>query len=210
MAHAARFWDRIADRYAARPVDDPESYETKLARTETYLRPEMDVLEVGCGTGTTALHHAGSVRHIDAVDVSARMIDIAREKARAAGVGNVDFSVGALDDLEMNPARYDIVMAHSLLHLLADRPAALARFHDLLKPGGYFISSTTCISGGLALVLGVVLPVLRVLRVLGGLPLVRFFTPDRLVGEVEAAGFQIDHRWQPGPRKAVYLVARKA
>ena len=50
-----RFWDRIADRYAAKPVPDQAVYERKLQITRTLLHPQAEVLELGCGTGSTAL-----------------------------------------------------------------------------------------------------------------------------------------------------------
>ena len=43
----------------------------------------------------------------------------------------------------------------------------------------------------------------------GLLPRVRFFTPDALVAAFEAAGFEIEHRWQPDRRKALFVIARK-
>jgi ubiquinone/menaquinone biosynthesis C-methylase UbiE len=86
----------------------------------------MDVLELGCGTGTTALHHAPHVKHIRAVDISAKMLEIARAKAEAAGVTNVTFETASVEDLRSTAETYDVVMVHSLLHLLDDRAAALA------------------------------------------------------------------------------------
>ena len=49
MTHSARFWDRIAARYARKPVADEAAYQKKLAVTREYLRPDMEVLEFGCG-----------------------------------------------------------------------------------------------------------------------------------------------------------------
>ena len=47
-------------------------------------------------------------------------------------------------------------------------------------------------------------------RALGLMPLVRVFTPDELAASLAEAGYAIDHRWQPGRGKAVFIVARKA
>jgi hypothetical protein len=41
------------------------------------------------------------------------------------------------------------------------------------------------------------------------MPYVAVFTSDELVAAMSAAGFEIDHRWQPGRGKALFLVARK-
>ena len=55
MPPSSKFWDRIAARYARKPVADEAAYRRKLAVTRDYLAPDMDVLEFGCGTGSTAI-----------------------------------------------------------------------------------------------------------------------------------------------------------
>ena len=74
MSSGFGFWNRIARRYARQPVADQAAYEHKLAVTQGYLRPEMELVEIGCGTGSTALVHAPRVRHITAFDGSSAMI----------------------------------------------------------------------------------------------------------------------------------------
>ena len=66
MNRESKFWDKIADRYSKSPVADEESYQRKLQVTREYLRPDMKVLEFGCGTGSTAITHAPFVNHIQA------------------------------------------------------------------------------------------------------------------------------------------------
>ena len=64
MDREARFWNKLADRYSRRPISDEATYEKKLEITRQYFRPDMEVLEIGCGTGTTAIAHAPYVKHI--------------------------------------------------------------------------------------------------------------------------------------------------
>jgi ubiquinone/menaquinone biosynthesis C-methylase UbiE len=206
MAHIAYFWDKIAEGYAKRPVADQSAYERKLATTQRYLRADMEVLEFGCGTGTTALHHAPFVKHIRAIDVSGKMIEIARSKAEAEGVTNITFERSDIDGLRAADECYDAVMGHSILHLVADKSAVIRDVHRMLKPGGVFITSTACLGGTMPW-LRLVLPIGRFL---GLLPMVRFFSPAELVAEFENAGFRIEHKWQPDRRKALFVVARKA
>lgn len=94
MAPASEFWDGIARKYAARPIKNMPAYERTLERAQSYLAAGDHALEVGCGTGTTALKLAPHVRHITATDVSAEMIAIAREKA--GRTANVTFRQAAL------------------------------------------------------------------------------------------------------------------
>ena len=53
-----------------------------LNDTRKYLNSEASVLEIGCGTGTTALKLAGNVHSMTATDISSSMIAIAQEKAK--------------------------------------------------------------------------------------------------------------------------------
>lgn len=201
----ADFWNGLAEKYAARPVDNPAAYEKKLEMTRGYMPEGANVLEYGCGTGTTALWHAPRAGHIRAIDVSDAMIDIARGKADSAGVTNVAFEVGTLDTLDAPDESFDMVMAHSILHLLPDRDAAIARSFRLLKPGGYFISSTACLDDGLWFVR----PLIWAMRKIGKAPRVWFFTSDNLRAAMRAAGFEIVEDWSPSKRAATFLIARK-
>lgn len=201
----ARFWDRMARGYAKRPVADEAAYRQKLETTRGYLRPDMRVLEFGCGTGSTAIAHAPYVEHILATDISPNMLDIARGKADAADIANVTFQQTTIEELDLPGHSFDAVMGHSILHLLEDRDAAIAKVHRLLKPGGVFVSSTACLAGPMAWFK----PVVLIGRVLGLLPLVRFFSRDELQDSMIRAGFEIDHIWQPDKGQAVFIVARK-
>ena len=205
MAGTKKFWDRIARRYAKRPVGDEAAYQRKLALTRDYLRPDMDVLEIGCGTGSTAIAHAPHVRHIRATDISDRMIEIANGKASAAGVDNLTFEAISVEDLDVEGESVDAVLALNLLHLLEDRDAAIARIHVMLKPGGIFVSNTVCLGDSMRWFRYVG----PVGRWLGLFPLVRIFTRDELQKSLASAGFAIEHAWQPDKR-VVFIIARKS
>jgi ubiquinone/menaquinone biosynthesis C-methylase UbiE len=209
MAQPSQFWDRHANGYAKRPVADEAAYQKKLGVTQDYLKPDMEVLEFGCGTGTTAIIHAPFVRHIRAIDISSKMLEIARDKAAAGGIKNVIFEQSSIDELSADNASYDAVMGHSILHLLDDKESAIASVHRMLKPGGVFITSTACLGGtmpALRVMLRVILPVGRFF---GLLPLVKFFTKEELERDVTDTGFRIDYQWQPGKGKSVFIVATK-
>ena len=101
--------------------------------TQDYLTPDMEVLELGCGTGTTALIHAPFVKHITGIDISRNMLEIARAKAETGNVKNVTFLHFSIDDLEAADSGYDVVMGHSILHLLENKEAVIAKAHQRLK-----------------------------------------------------------------------------
>ena len=205
MAASPRFWDRIARKYARSPIKDEAAYQQKLAKTREHLTPESEVYEYGCGTGSTAIALAPYAKHILATDISANMLRIAQEKADATGIGNVTFRQETIDRSTADDGHYDMVMAHSILHLLEDRHAAIARSWRMLKPGGVFVSSTACLADGY----GWLRYAGPIARWVGLIPYVALFSRQDLIGSITAAGFRIDHEWQPGPKKAVFIVAVK-
>ena len=205
MNREKAFWNKTADKYARRPISDEATYQKKLEVTRNYFEPDMDVLEIGCGTGSTAIAHAPFVGHIRASDLSTRMIEIARDKAKAAGIENVTFEASAVDALDIPDASIDVVMAHNILHLLEDREQAIADIRNMLKPGGVLVSSTACI-GDMMLPLRLIVPVGRFLRLF---PLVKIFSVAELKESFDQAGFEIDYEWQPKKSAAVFLICKK-
>lgn len=202
---SARFWDRLADRYARKPVPDEAVYQEKLRLTRSQLRPDSEVLEIGCGSGSTALVHAPHVRHVLATDFSARMIEIARRKAVEAGVENVTFERVAIEAFDPPDDSYDAVLALNVLHLVRDLQGALDTLYRTLRPGGVFVSSTVCIGDSLAF-FKVVGPIGRWL---GLLPDLNVFTTREFEAGLAAAGFAIEHRWLPGKSNGLFVVPRK-
>ena len=205
MDPSARFWDRIAERYSKRPVPDEAVYQKKLEVTRGYFRPDMEVLEFGCGTGSTAIAHAPYVKHIHATDISSKMIEIARRKAVAEGIENVTFEQSGIGELSVPDLSLDAVLALSILHLLEDKEAVISKVHRMLKPTGLFATSTACI-GDTMKWFKLIGPIGRSL---GLIPLVKVFSVKELETSITEAGFEIDYQWQPGKRKAVFIVARK-
>jgi ubiquinone/menaquinone biosynthesis C-methylase UbiE len=205
MPQPGKFWDKVAERYARQPVADEESYQKKLQVTRQYFRPDMDVLEFGCGTGSTAIAHAPYVKQILAVDVSPKMLELARGKADAENVENVTFRQADITGLSVPDESLDAVMGHSILHLVDDKDAVIAKVRKMLKPDGLFITSTAC----LADTQGYLKLVLPIMRLFGLAPQVTFFTRKELLDGMIAGGFEIDHEWQPGKNKAVFVIAKK-
>ncbi len=187
MTTNAAFWNRIAESYAKRPVGNPDAFEAKIAVTKSHMKPTDAVLDIGCGTGSLALRLADSAAHVHGLDLSSEMVRIANGKAEAEGVDNVTFHTGAFDQTldAFEPGSLDGICAYSLLHLVEDREAALDQIFGLLKPGGFFISSTVCL-GETWVPYG---PIIWAMRMVGKAPMVKSFDKQTLEAEVRRAGF---------------------
>ena len=205
MSPSPKFWDRIAQKYSRQPIADQEGYERKLRETQAYFRPDWQALELGCGTGSTAIEHAPHVARYHAVDISENMLMIGREKAAAKGIDNITFEQSSVEGFHAPDGTYDAILTLSLLHLLEDLDGALARIHKMLSPGGIFVSSTVCLADSMAY-LKLILPVGRAF---GFFPYVRFLKKDDLITSVKDAGFKIETQWSHTKARVQFIIARK-
>lgn len=200
-----RLWDRFAKGYSEKPIADMQSYHRKLSLSQQYFRPDMRLVEFGCGTGGTAIAHARHVSHVTAIDVSAKMLEFAERNLAEAGVDTVDFRVGSIEGFEAPDGSYDAVLMLSLLHLLENPGAALDKAHRLLKPGGLLITSTACLGDSMRC-FGMIAPVGAAM---GLIPRVQFLSVEELRGEIADRGFACLEEFNQADNRTYFQIARK-
>ena len=208
LSSDTRFWDRTSRKYARSAISDQAGYERTVARTRALLRSGDRVLELGCGTGTTALRLAGDVRDYLATDVSTGMIAIANEKHAAASIPSLAFRAATAEAIAPETAPFDAVLGFNYLHLVRDLPGTLRRIHGLLATEGLFISKTPCV-GDMNPLLRLALPPMRAV---GLAPYAGVFRATTLIEHIRAAGFDIlatENHATKGTDNRPYIVARK-
>lgn len=189
MTSDARFWDQTAEKYAASPIKDQAAYEHTLAETRKHLNSGDEILEIGCGTGGTALLLADAVAHITATDISANMISIGTQKAAAQSVTNVEFVQATPADPKLATKSYDAITGFNILHLLPDLEGDLVVLRERLRPGGLLISKTPCIADWKWRALGRI--AIPIMQFFGKAPYVSFLKGSDVEDKVTAAGFEI-------------------
>lgn len=108
------------------------------------LEPGEKVLDLGCGRGTETIEAARLVQPNGAawgLDLTPKMIDTARAKALAAGVGNVEFVLGSMQAIPLPDAYLDAVISNCAINHVEDKTAVYREIYRVLKPGGRFIVS---------------------------------------------------------------------
>jgi len=104
------------------------------------IEPGMNILDVGCGTGSltiAAKQTQGNDGMVVGIDPSSNMIDLAHQKAGKDGV-EVDFRVGVIENLEFENSQFDLVLSSLMMHHLTNdlKESGLQEVQRVLKPGG--------------------------------------------------------------------------
>ncbi len=104
-----------------------------------YLKPNMEVLDLGCGPGTISMDFAEMLTEgkLVGVDIEQTQIDVASYMSGKRGLSNTQFQViDVLRGLPFEDARFDVVHTHAVLHHLPDPLGVLREMKRVLRPGG--------------------------------------------------------------------------
>lgn len=97
------------------------------------------VLDLGSGGGIDVLLSArrvGVTGKAYGLDMTAEMLELARRNAQQAGVSNVEFLAGHIEDIPLPDASVDVVISNCVINLSTDKAAVFASVHRVLRPGG--------------------------------------------------------------------------
>jgi SAM-dependent methyltransferase len=109
------------------------------AMERAAVRTGEHVLDVGCGCGQTSLQLAervGAGGSVSGVDISAVMLERARERATSSGLENVSFTTADAQVHDFEAGRYDLVFSRFGVMFFSDPVAAFANLRSALRPGG--------------------------------------------------------------------------
>jgi SAM-dependent methyltransferase len=108
------------------------------------LRPGEVVLDLGSGAGADVLISARRVAPTGraiGLDMTDEMLALARANAAAAGVENVEFIKGYLEQLPLADESVDVVISNCVINLSGDKPRVIREAARVLRPGGRFAVS---------------------------------------------------------------------
>ena len=205
------FWDKQAQKFDSGEKQSEPVYEEIIARTRKHLNINDIVLDFGCATGTKTIQLASGTKHIHGLDISAEMIRIALKKKDEANIMNISFSKGTIFDDDLKKSSFDKIIAFAIIQLLEDNEKVIRRIHELLKPGGLFISTTACLKDKMDFKSRFEVTSYLIMKSLGIFPLhLNMFMPADVEKLIEDQNFQIIEAERIFQRiTASFIVARK-
>jgi len=145
MTKSEKFWDRVSTNFDKHNKKTEKTHIKTVGTIKKYLNNSDIVLDYGCATGAIAIDVSGNVKEIKGIDISSKMIDIAKRNANERNIENVDLEQTTIFDKKYKKESFDVILAYNVLHLVEDSQKVSQRINELLKPGGLIISLTACL-----------------------------------------------------------------
>ena len=124
---------RLMPRMVGRPL-------YAMMAGELDLRPDDDLLEVGCGSARLLAEQASHVRHVAGLDASEIQVGMARQRlAERIAAGTAEIVLGDAMALPWEDGRFSVVASLNCLKFVPDPPKALREMHRVLRPDGRLV-----------------------------------------------------------------------
>ena len=137
MIDIGKRFDEVAHRY-----DTPDKLERskKIIEKLVSVLPvdkSWKVLDVGIGTGNTAIYLSPYVKEIVGTDLSSGMLEVLDKKIKELGIKNIRYYKKDILEEDFQERDFDLIFNAMTMHHIDDPEKAISRFKEFLKPEGY-------------------------------------------------------------------------
>lgn len=141
---AVTTYNAAADHFDDEPLGFWSRYGASTVE-QLALRPGVRVLDVGCGTGASALPAAsrvGPTGKVIGVDLAERLLEIARQKAASRNLDNVEFRFGDMEQLGLPDRHFDAVICVFAIFFVPDMAKQVRELWRMVRPNGQIAITT--------------------------------------------------------------------
>jgi ubiquinone/menaquinone biosynthesis C-methylase UbiE len=138
MKNGTQYFDEKAKHWDENPhIVARAKHVAEGIRAQVPLTRTMAAFEYGCGTGLVSFNLQSDVGHITLADTSTGMLEVLKNKIRAANVTNMaPIQLDLLED-PLPEKHFDLIYTSNTLHHIPDVDTILRKFHTLLNPDGW-------------------------------------------------------------------------
>ncbi len=202
MNKSEKFFDKVSSK------SKPEPNQSAIAiikSSNEFLEKGNIILDFGCGSGSITNKIATKVKSIDAIDISAGMLEFAKRQADENSIVNISYIQTSIFDPRFKDETFDAILAFNVLHYIEDMPSHISRINSLLKPGGIFISSTVCLKEKRSFMRYLVL----ILMKSGIMPKTKFYRKKELEALIKNGNFELIKSERISKLPEFFILSRK-
>ena len=185
------FWNKLAKGYDRQVRGLKYSYDFAIRKTIENINTTSSALEIGCGTGIISFGISDYINKIIAIDISEKMIEVAKNKAVQQNIKNIEFKVADAYQLEYQDCSFDIVLLFNVLHIVKEPDTVLNEVYRVLKPKGVLLTATDCYAEPTSFSIKIRLTIQKILKLLGIISFLSFYKKSEIDKLLETHHFEI-------------------
>lgn len=184
-------WNKLAKRYDNQVKGLKSAYELSIKKTLESINSKSSILEIGCGTGIISIGISRHVNKVVAIDISEKMIEVAKAKANEQNITNIEFKVADAYSLDYKDSSFDMVLLFNVLHIVKEPDTLLKEVERLLNNNGILLTATDCYSEPASISIKIMNVFQKILKKIGVIPFMKFYKKDEIDKIIKTYQFKI-------------------
>ncbi|MCP4151209.1 MAG: class I SAM-dependent methyltransferase, partial [bacterium] len=120
MYKSEKFWDRTSKSFDKPGIEYGKIFIKSIENIKKHLDSSDIVLDYACATGAITNEIAGDVKEVHGIDISSKMLVVAKRKAAERTIKNVEFKQSTLSGAGYQKEAFNVILGFNILHLLED------------------------------------------------------------------------------------------
>ena len=186
-----KIWQKSAKYYDKQVKVYDNAYKLTIQNSLKFINQEYSVLDFACGTGIVSIEIAKEAKKVVAVDISDKMIDVAKKKLSQKKLDNIEFKAVDGYNLDYPENHFNVVLLYNALHVVQEPQTVLKEIKRLLKPDGVLLTATDCYAEPTTFGVRLKLSIQKFVHKLGIIPILSYYSKSDIDNMLTKEGFEI-------------------